>query len=111
MTGSGGGPAGTISPKPIAKIDPTNIPEVRKIETNIPTDSLRSSGAALGALTAQRVDTYPFEKANTIILIILNQSAFIPKSQEGGTLNAIKMNVTTKMSREYDKIIPYLSFS
>lgn len=44
-------------PTPIARIEPIRIPRVRNMDTNMPTDSFKSSGALEGDLIAQSVDT------------------------------------------------------
>jgi hypothetical protein len=55
----------------------------------------------LGAFTAQRELTKPFEKAKSDRLASLNQSDL--KSQEGPTSKAIKKKIGTKMSLENEQ--------
>lgn len=50
------------------------------------------------------------DRENRIMFTTLNQSAFSPNSQVGGTLNAIRKKVPMKIVLAKDMIIVNLSF-
>lgn len=86
----------------IARIDPSRIPIVIVVPMKAPTYPLCSIVTVPGALTAHKVDTYPFVNAKAIILKILNHDDW--KSHIGPTSNATSKNVKTKITLASDSI-------
>ena len=68
-----------------------------------PTCPLASPSTVIGALTAQRVLTYPFVMENRIRLRMINQSE--EKIPAGGTSNEIRRHVTRKRVLKMERIL------